>query len=392
MCGLFGVMNYGKKPVRFLMDLVEDLGEASMVRGRDATGIAYVDKHRVAVKKSPVSAWGFKFYDAPKGLTHIMGHTRRTTKGDAKFNYNNHPFLGKAGKDNFALAHNGVLDNDLELRKQYKLPETKIMTDSYIAVQMLETRDQLDMEAIKFMAERIEGAFTLTILDDYKNLCVIKNDSPFCMVHIPDLELYAYASTDKILFEALIKYDLTRDYVIDSFRYQDPTMLEVIEPEKGDILIITADGEQVWDKYSPRLRRSSKNKHLDAIALGTSDTTYSSAINQTTSMFNQGAGTAGNSYVPSKGGELVLYQQFEEGYVTQSGVVNRLGDSKYDTPADSRFSYIESIIQQARAYGLDETDVEVLFEYGYGMADIEEGLWNHSLWDMVERAKAALLT
>ena len=46
--------------------------------------------------------------------------------------------------DTNALAHNGVLYNDRELRREQHLPTTPIETDSYIAVQLLEQGQQLD--------------------------------------------------------------------------------------------------------------------------------------------------------------------------------------------------------------------------------------------------------
>ena len=65
-----------------------------------------------------------------------------TTQGNEKFNYNNHPFYGHADK-NFAFAHNGVLYNDIEVRKEKHLPKTKIETDSYVAVQLIEQQGKL---------------------------------------------------------------------------------------------------------------------------------------------------------------------------------------------------------------------------------------------------------
>ena len=68
----------------------------------------------------------------------MMGHTRMATQGNCRKNYNNHPFPGRAGGQAFALAHNGVLSNDDILRRKLALPETKIETDSYVAVQLIE--------------------------------------------------------------------------------------------------------------------------------------------------------------------------------------------------------------------------------------------------------------
>ena len=80
-----------------------------------------------------------------------------------KKNYNNHPFYGQAGKTRFALAHNGVIGNDDMLRRSYKLKKTKIETDSYIAVQLLEYKKCLDMKSIRFMAEALTGSFSFSI-------------------------------------------------------------------------------------------------------------------------------------------------------------------------------------------------------------------------------------
>ena len=48
--------------------------------------------------------------------------------------------------DTNALAHNGVLYNDKELRRKQHLPLTSIETDTYVAVQLLEQGQQLDGE------------------------------------------------------------------------------------------------------------------------------------------------------------------------------------------------------------------------------------------------------
>lgn len=85
----------------------------------------------------------------------MIGHTRHTTKGNEKRNENNHPFAGTAGQEKFALVHNGILANDRSIRSQLCLPKTKIETDSYIALQLLEHQKKLDFGSIKHMAEAV---------------------------------------------------------------------------------------------------------------------------------------------------------------------------------------------------------------------------------------------
>ena len=106
----------------------------SEVRGKDATGIAYIRNGKTVIYKRPKRATKMKFY-FPSDTVMLTGHTRMTTQGDAKHNYNNHPFSGKVGNRTFALCHNGVLHNDNILKTTEKLPNTRIQTDSYVAVQ-----------------------------------------------------------------------------------------------------------------------------------------------------------------------------------------------------------------------------------------------------------------
>ena len=126
-----------------------------------------------------------------------------TTQGRASRNRNNHPFFGEAGGELFALAHNGVLWNDDILRRSRHLPKTKIETDSYIAVQLIEQKNTLGLSSLKYMAEQVEGSFTFTVLDERENLYFVKGDSPMCLYYYPRCGVYLYASTEAILNRAL---------------------------------------------------------------------------------------------------------------------------------------------------------------------------------------------
>ena len=134
MCAIFGLVNYkhllSKKRMRILLNR---LAVASEVRGTDASGIAYVKKGKMVIYKRPVPAHKMHF-SVPSDTTIVTGHTRFTTQGSAELNFNNHPFIGRTEDGRFALCHNGVLSNDVELSKTENLPETPIQTDSYVAV------------------------------------------------------------------------------------------------------------------------------------------------------------------------------------------------------------------------------------------------------------------
>ena len=205
MCAVFGFLDYkGKINNAVLKKLIHYLSVAAEVRGTDATGIAYVRDGSIITYKKPKPAHKVKL-SFPRGTRAVIGHTRFTTQGSEKRNCNNHPFEGHCGTEAFALAHNGVLYNDKELRREQHLPTTPIETDTYVAVQLLEQGQNLDAENIKHMAELVEGSFVFTVLRNDNTLFLVKGNNPLTVYHFPALGLYVYASTKSILDNALQK-------------------------------------------------------------------------------------------------------------------------------------------------------------------------------------------
>ncbi|MGM9565004.1 class II glutamine amidotransferase [Evtepia sp.] len=203
MCCLFGLIDYGHSlSGRQKTKILQALALESEARGTDAAGIAYINKGMLRVNKQPGPAHLSRFR-VPKDAWTVMGHTRLTTQGNARRNQNNHPFVGHLGKTEFALAHNGVLNNDKTLRQTLRLPKTRIETDSYVAVQLLEQESALDFSSLQKMAEQVQGTFVFTVLDHSNSLYFIRGDNPLCLLHFPEEHLYLYASTSKILMAAV---------------------------------------------------------------------------------------------------------------------------------------------------------------------------------------------
>lgn len=240
MCCLFGFYNYSGQPIKNLSHLTNCLAEEATVRGTDATGIAYNHKGKLIIHKEPKSAFQINFKH-PEDIVSVTGHTRHSTQGNKNKNYNNHPFSGRCKNVRFALAHNGILTNDCELRKELRLHHTKIETDSFIAVQLIEKKKVLGSESIKFMAEKIKGSFAFSILDSDNTLWLVRGDSPLSLIHIPKYKLYVYASTDEILYKALVDTKLFAEIKKGAF--------DEIEINSGDILNILPDGSIVYDKF-----------------------------------------------------------------------------------------------------------------------------------------------
>ena len=150
----------------------------------------------------------------------------------------------KAGKIPFALAHNGVLYNDLELQRTYRLPRTKIETDSYVAVQLIERKGELTAKSLKVMAEVLEGTFTFTVSDGKNNLYFVNGNSPLTIYLIPNLGCYIYASTKEILDAALAALGLAT------------VSRTTIAISQGNIMQIDGTGRQLVSRFDDtRLNR-----------------------------------------------------------------------------------------------------------------------------------------
>lgn len=233
MCCLFGLMDTrntltGPQKSRILSVLARECE----VRGTDATGVAYNSGGKMRIYKRPVPAHKLKLH-IPDDARVVMGHTRMTTQGSEKKNGNNHPFPGRTGQMPFALAHNGVLYNDNSLRKSLKLPDTRIQTDSYVAVQLLEKERAIDFGSLRYMAEQVNGSFAFTVLDGQNNLFFVKGDNPLCIYRYEKAGILIYASTAEILNKALAKLRMP---------LENPEHLEIT---CGDIVKVDNMG-RVW--------------------------------------------------------------------------------------------------------------------------------------------------
>ena len=237
MCCLYGLIDsQSRLSARQKTRILMVLGTACEQRGTDATGVAYISRGKLRIYKRAVPARRLRL-KIPGDAQVIMGHTRMTTQGNERFNPNNHPFAGSTPRGDFALAHNGVLWNDKLLRETLNLPNTRIETDSYIGVQLIEQQKALNFSALKYMAEQVEGSFTFTVLDHDNSLYFIKGDNPLCIYSWPELGVFLYASLEEILRGVLPRLPLPG------------TGYQVIKPACGEILCVDQAGGLTRDRF-----------------------------------------------------------------------------------------------------------------------------------------------
>ena len=81
------------------------------------------------------------------------------------------------------------------------------------------------------MAEKVDGSFSFTILDS--------NDT---LIHFPKQKVYAYASTDEILYKALVGTDFFKAIKNGEF--------EEIDMQEGQMMNILPDGTIVTSRFN----------------------------------------------------------------------------------------------------------------------------------------------
>lgn len=354
MCCLFGILDYGHslKPSQ-MRKLLTKLSIACEVRGTDATGIAYNYAGELKIYKRPLPA-RFMHFRVPQDVRCVMGHTRMTTQGDEKRNCNNHPFLGQADVP-FALAHNGILYNDKELREKKKLPATKIETDSYIAVQLLEQSGKLSLSTLADMAETVSGSFAFTLLDRSDNFYVVRGSNPFCLYYFERHNLYVYASTEEILREAL------RDARLDLGEYRHISLIN------GDLLHIDSHGSRTFARFTPETYANVWHFRP-----------YSSpwAGNSSASQHNRGS-ASGQGSSASHGS---FAEQSFAGRSSSASSCGSPASSDYDyEPTFFDLEYVNEIKAVAGAFGYSPDYIDLLLDDGFTPEEVEELLYEGKL-------------
>lgn len=331
------------------------LSHASAVRGTHATGVSYVMDGTINIDKAPESAYKFKIA-VPTDTITVMGHTRYTTQGNEKYNYNNHPFRGTTKKyGSFALAHNGIIQNDRGLKSTYDLPKTKVETDTYVAVQLIEKYCReggaFGLEAMKYMADKVYGMFTFTVLDENNKLYIVKGDSPISILHFKNIGLYIYASTRQILMEAIMGSSIGDSVMEDFLPDKGRGDIELLEPKEGEIWCINPDGTVEKGTFTPF--------------------TYS--------------------------GYQVGYKGHRSKYLVDS-----YDDRGWDwdnwsttsnaepatTVVDYSSTYKNILYQVAEGEGYSKQEVDLVLEFGYDTLEIEDALYDKAFEEMLNEVKS----
>lgn len=221
MCGIFGIIYYGKTPLVMselndIKELTSNLLSASQSRGRDASGICMVTgENKALVLRHHTTGYNLPTipaYDkimnqitSSTGFKHMMGHTRAKTQGTERHNINNHPII----TDKVIGVHNGAINNDHHLFKLYKdgFPRAGEV-DSEIIFRLLNyhiKREHSLTEAVKKTTNALSGWYTCAFIHtDHPNyMTLFGSASASAMLSdFRGVSTMIFASEDKIISDA----------------------------------------------------------------------------------------------------------------------------------------------------------------------------------------------
>jgi len=166
MCGIVGYVG----PRSALEVVVEGLRRLEY-RGYDSAGVAIVSRSgelQVAKKAGRIGNLDVEL--ATRGITGTtgMGHTRWATHG-APNDRNAHPHCDASGR--IAVVHNGIIENFNELRTDLEkagvefTSDTDTETVAHLVVAELDRGAAGLADAVRSVCRRLEGAFTLVLID-----------------------------------------------------------------------------------------------------------------------------------------------------------------------------------------------------------------------------------
>lgn len=175
MCGIIG--SVGNHDGNFVLRTLKKLD----YRGYDSCGVSFLSNKGIETYKTIGRVDKLKKVMPSFNTSFSIAHTRWATHGGVNLN-NTHPHL--SFKKEFALVHNGTIDNYLELKEELLKGGVKFkgQTDSEVIVNLLEKEYQKTPDVLlclKSLIQKLVGAYALAILHQgSKRLYFIKNRAP----------------------------------------------------------------------------------------------------------------------------------------------------------------------------------------------------------------------
>ena len=218
MCGIVGYIGTKKAEPILINGLLR-----LEYRGYDSAGVATIEKNGINVVKSKGRVAELEKVPAINSLEGTIGiaHTRWATHGKPS-NENSHPHVD--GKKNFAVVHNGIVENYHELRdflskkgySFYSETDTEVIPNliDYYYEKDTKDDDKRVLRAVISACSDLKGSFALEIISSFlpEKMIVVRKDSPLV---IGTTSTENYISSD---IPAILSY--TKDfYLLNDYEY-----------------------------------------------------------------------------------------------------------------------------------------------------------------------------
>jgi glucosamine--fructose-6-phosphate aminotransferase (isomerizing) len=205
LCGIVGFTG-DREAQEIILDCLRRLE----YRGYDSAGIAMISKDALTLKKSVGEIAVLESQlEKMQGRTGIA-HTRWATHGKPTTE-NAHPFVDCKGE--YALVHNGILTNYMQLKEQLVKKGHKFTseTDSEVLVHLLEEAPGQDLKSkVLSVLKQAEGSFAIAVVQKgHDEIIAARNESPL-VVGIGHDENYVASD-----ITALLKHTNEIIYLLD---------------------------------------------------------------------------------------------------------------------------------------------------------------------------------
>ncbi|MBQ8468180.1 MAG: glutamine--fructose-6-phosphate transaminase (isomerizing) [Clostridia bacterium] len=170
MCGIVGYVGKSVKIKKILARL-----QNLEYRGYDSSGVAFFGKnletHKVV---GTIDKLFDKIGEKESGL--CISHTRWATHGKVS-ERNAHPQISYNG--NFAVVHNGIIENYKSLKEQIGVEKFSSETDTEVLANLLEQESGNTLEKLKSATKKLVGSWALLVVDKCGDaIYASKNKSP----------------------------------------------------------------------------------------------------------------------------------------------------------------------------------------------------------------------
>ncbi len=174
----------------------------------------------------------------------VIGHNRYATgNAEAKKNRNNHPFIF----NDFVLVHNGVIDNNKELRNKYNMRH-KIKTDSFTVLYMISkefekdnsriSREKKIIKAIKKTTKQLDGSYSIFLYDRRED------------------QVYYFKNAMTSFTFALLNHNI----LVGTTDYQNLNYIYLNKEFKQDIQEIKIEDDHIYKIHKNKLKQIGKFK------------------------------------------------------------------------------------------------------------------------------------